>query len=208
MVRDKLWIDEYIKDMEIRFDDVEIIALCLPEGAKGTKNSILVQAQTLGEEKKGLVFEDMLKNRLTSNAYRRLSQAYLKKAQDKWVRQGQVAENSPPKGQIYYDTDRNIFYETTALPRINGGALGKATVTLLGHNRVTILSFNLSGRDCDGLLNLVAKVAGSFQYDENYGFGEAPPASIFKTLWFWLFPGLGTLIVMYLVYRWVASEYG
>jgi hypothetical protein len=207
IISDELALNDYTKDMKIRFDDADILSLC-QQSDKSNKSSILVQAQLLGEEKTGLVFESLHKGHLISNEYREVSRLYLKDAENKWIEQGEVAKGAQPKGQIYYDSAKNIFYETTALPRIKGGAICTATVRLLGHNRATILSFELFGRNCDELLSFIEEVAGSFTYDKNYGFGEAPVTSIFKTLWFWLFPGFGTLIVMFLIYRWVASEYG
>ena len=91
---------------------------------------------------------------------------------------------------------------------INGGVISKATARVLGSNRVTIFSFDLYGSNYEELLNLVKEVAESLEYDENYRFGEQPTKSIFKTLWFWLFPGFVSLIVGLLIYKWVASEYG
>jgi hypothetical protein len=207
IISDELVLGDYTKNMEIRFGDADILLFCQQSG-KGNKNSILVQTHLIGEEKEGLVFESLLKEQLVSNAYREISLSYLKEAQNKWIDGGEVAKGVEPKGKIYYDSAKNIFYETMVLPRISSGAIGIGTVRLLGHNRVTILSFELSGTNCDELLNFVEEVAGSFAYDKNYGFGEAPVTSIFRTLWFWLFPGFGTLIVMFFIYRWVASEYG
>jgi hypothetical protein len=207
IISDELVLDDYTKNMKIRFDDAAILSLCR-QSDKSNKSSILVQAELLGEEKRGLVYESFLKDDLRSNANREASRSYLEDAENKWIEQGEVAKGAKPKGQIYYDSAKNIFYETTALPRIRGGAIGAATVRVLGHNRVTILSLELFGRNCDELLNFIEEAAGSFAYDKNYGFGEAPATTIFKTLWFWLFPGFGALIVMFLIYRWVASEYG
>ena len=209
IITDEYELEDYTKDMEIRFDEVGFIALLLKESQQG-RNSILVQAQTIGDaERQYEVLENSLKEGLTENSYRYISQEYLNEAKMKWIEQGIAAEKQEPKGLIFYDLEKNIFYETTAFDRIdNLGAICKGTARVLGFNRVIILSFELDGRGTDEPLNFIQETAESVEFDKNYGFGEQPAKSIFKTLWVWLFPGFGALIVSFLIYKWVASEYG
>ncbi|MHC4159571.1 MAG: hypothetical protein ACYSSO_10895, partial [Planctomycetota bacterium] len=75
-------------------------------------------------------------------------------------------------------------------------------------NRLTILSFKLYGRKPEDLFGLVEGIVGSFRYDEDYGFGEAPRINVVKILWHYMVPGIGIMIVIFFLYKWVASEYG
>ena len=201
-------LSEHTEDIEIRFGDAEILALCREVGDEDEKNSMLVQARNIEDAKEGLVLEALLEKRLRSNEYRKVSYSYLKDFKRNLMEQGQFAKGSESKGQIYYDSGRHIFFETTVLPRKSGRAIGISTVRLLGSNRVTILSFNLYGEDLEELSGLIGEVADSFTYDEHYGFGEATGIDVVKILWHWLFPGFGTVIVIFFLYKWVASEYG
>jgi hypothetical protein len=208
-VTDELSIEDHSKDMEIRFDNLEILALLQKESPQG-KNSIIVQAELIGEaEKVYVVLENVLKNQLMSSSYKEISRSYLDDAKQKWIEQGIIDNRQKSLRQMYYDSDKNVFYETAAILRADSqGAICQGTARVLGFNRVISLTFNLNGRDCDELFKFIKDVAESVKFDKNYGFGEQPVKSIFKTLWFWLFPGFGTLIVLFLLYKWIASEYG
>lgn len=201
-------LSNYAEELEIRFKDVEILAMCREVGAEDEKSSMLVQARNVGEAKEGLSLETVFEDWLRSNAQWEMSNSYLKDFRIDLMRRGDIAKEVEYERQIYYDADRHIFFETVALPLKRGEAIGISTVRLLGSNKVTILSFNLYGRGVEDLLGLVKEVVDSFTYDEHYGFGEATSTDIAKTLWHWLFPGLGTIIVAFLLYKWVASEYG
>jgi len=208
VIADDMLLSEHTEELKLRFEDVEILALCQEVGGEDEKNSILIQAQSIGEAKEGLVLEALHEERLRSDYNWEVGKSYLEGFRGSLVEQGQVAKKARYKGQIYYDSDRHIFFETMVLPRRRWGAIGISTVRLLGSNRVTILSFNLYGEDSEELLGLLEEVVDSFTYDEHYGFGEATGIDAMKILWHWMFPGFGTIIVAFLVYKWVASEYG
>lgn len=208
VITDDMMLSKSTEELEIRFEDVEILALCQEAGDEDEKNSMLIQARSIGEAKEGLVLEALYEDRLRSDQNWKVGKLYLKDFRGDLIEQGEVARKAKYKSQIYYDSDRHIFFETIVLPRKRRGAIGISTVRLLGSNRVTILSFNLYGGDTEQLFGLLEEVVDSFTYDEHYGFGEATGIDAVKILWHWLFPGFGTIIVAFLVYKWVASEYG
>ncbi|MHC4570746.1 MAG: hypothetical protein ACYS0C_01540 [Planctomycetota bacterium] len=207
VITDDMLLSEYTEELEIRFEDIEILALCQEVGGEDEKNSILIQAQSIGEAREGLVLEALYEERLRSDYNWELGKSYLEGFRGSLVEKGQVAKKAKYKSQIYYDSDRHIFFEKIMLPRRRWGAIGMSMVRLLGNNRITILSFNLYGEDSEELFGLLEEVVDSFTYDEHYGFGEATGTDVGKILWHWLFPGFGTIIVAFLVYKWVASEY-
>jgi hypothetical protein len=210
VITDAAVLNNYPKIYEIRFKGSEILAVCQEAGseAEGEKSSMLVQADAIGEAKEGLPMEVTYEERLRSNLQWGISNAYLKNFRDDLMKEGDVARDAEYERQIYYDPNRHIFFETIALPLKNGGAIGISTLKLLGSNKMTTLSFNLYGKRIKDLLGLVDGVADSFAYDEKHRFGEAPTTDIVKVLWHWLAPGAGIMIVIFIVYKWVASEYG
>jgi len=208
VITEDMLLSEHTEELEIRFEDVEILALCQEAGDEDEKNSMLVQARNIGDAKEGLVLEALYEDRLRSDQNWKVGKFYLKGFRADLIEQGQIAKKSKYKSYIYYDSDRHIFFEKIVLPRKRGGAIGISTVRLLGSNRITILSFNLYGEAPEDLLGLLEEVVDSFTYDEHYGFGEATGIDVVKILWYWLFPGFGTVIVMFLLYKWIASEYG
>ncbi len=210
VITEEAVLSNYAKIYEIRFKDMEILAVCQEAGSKDEeeKSSMLVQARAIGEVKKGLPMESIYEEKVRSNFQWKRSNEYLKGFRDDLMKGGDVARDAEYERQIYYDPNRHIFFETMVLPLKKGGAIGLSTLKLLGSNKVTILSFELYGKSIKGLLDLVEGVADSFSYDENHRFGEAPVTDIVKVLWHWLFPGAGTLIVTFILYKWIKSEYG
>ena len=206
VITDDIELEGYALEAELRSDD-KIVALCREKGAADKAGSIVVQARTLGDDA-GLGYEDMLEESLSSNYYRSVSQSYIFGFEKDLVDKGLAKEVQTSKFQIWYDKERRVYFETVATPLIAGGAVCESTVRLLGSNRVVTLSFSLHGTDVEGPYELIEELVNSFSYDKNYGFGEAPATSVLRTVWFWLFPGVGTLIVMFFLYKWVASEYG
>jgi hypothetical protein len=208
IITDDMLLSESKEKFEIRFKDEEILALCREVDAENEKNSMLIQARSIGEAKEGLVLEAFHEDGLRSDWNWQVGRSYLEDFRGDLIEQGQVARKSKYKSYVYYDLDRHIFFEKIVLPRKRGGAIGISTVRLLGSNRITILSFNLYGETPEDLLGLLEEVVDSFTYDEHYGFGEATGLDVMKILWHWMFPGFGTVIAMFLLYKWIASEYG
>jgi hypothetical protein len=203
-------ISNYVKQYETRFENAEVLAVCREAGtgAEENKSSMLVQAHAIGKVEEGIPMEVTYEKGLHSNYQWEESNAYLKSLRDDLIEQGDVARGAEYNRHIYYDPNRHIFFETIAMPLKRGGAIGTSAVHVLGSNKETILSFNLYGKSVEGIFGLVKEVADSFAYDEHYGFGEATPVDIMRILWHWLVPGAGTLIVMFILYKWIASEYG
>ncbi len=210
VITEETVLNNYSKIFETRFEGSEILAVCREAGseAEGKKSSMLVQADAIGKAEEGLPIEVGYEKALRSNSQWETSVAYLKSFRDDLVKEGDVDNDAKYERQIYYDPNRHIFFETTALPLKNGGAIGISTLKLLGGNKVTTLSFNLYGKSVKNLLDLVKGAADSFAYDEKHRFGEAPTTDIAKVLWHWLAPSAVTLIVFFFVYKWVKSEYG
>jgi hypothetical protein len=210
VIADDVVLNNYSKLYETRFEGPKILAICREAGSEkeSEKNSMLVQADAIGEAKEGLPMEVGYEGMLRSNSQWYASRAYLDNFREDLIKQGDVDREADYKRQIYYDPNRHIFFETTALPLKRGEAIGISTLRILGSNRMTTLSFNLHGKSVEDISGLVKGVADSFAYDEKYGFGEAPATDIVKVLWHWLVPGVGTLIVCFILYKWVASEYG
>jgi hypothetical protein len=203
-------ISNYVKLHESRFENAEVLAVCQEAGtgAEENKSSMLVQAHAIGKVEEGIPMEVTYEKGLHSNLQWKESNAYLKSFRDDLIKQGDVTRDAEYKHNIYYDPNRHIFFETIALPLKSGGAIGTSAVHVLGSNKEAILSFNLYGKSVEGIMGLVKEVANSFAYDEHYGFGEATTIDIMRILWHWLVPGAGTLIVMFILYKWIASEYG
>lgn len=210
VITDDVVLNNYSKLYETRFESSKILAVCRKYGseAESKKNSMLVQAEAIGEAKEGLPMEVGYEDMLRSNSQWSSSRSYLKNFREDLIKQGDVDREEEYNIQVYYDPNRHIFFETTALPLKRGGAIGISTLKILGSNRLTTLSFDLYGENINNISDLIAGVADSFAYDEKYGFGEAPAFDIVKILWHWLVPGAGTLIVCFILYKWVASEYG
>lgn len=210
VITEEAVLSNYSKLHKIRFEGSEILAVFRETGseAEGKKSSILVQANTIGKAEEGLPVEVGYEKGLQSNWQWEKSDTYLKDYKDNLVEQGEADRMVKYERLIHYDPNRHTFFETIVLPLKNGGAIGTSTVHILGGNKAVILSFNLYGKNTKDLFSLVKEAAGSFAYDKNYGFCEAPPSDIAKILWHWLFPGAGTLVVFFFIYKWVASEYG
>jgi uncharacterized protein YbdZ (MbtH family) len=208
VITDEMVLNNYTKMVEVRFADAEVLALCREAGAGDKKSSMLVQAQAVGDAKEGMSMETAYEDKLRSNFQWKMSYSYLTKLRDELMKRGQIDEDTKFESQLRYDPNRHVFFETIALPLRNGRATGISTLRVLGGNKAIVLSFELYGKSTKDLLGLVEEVADSFAYDKNHGFGEAPTTDIVKVLWHWLVPGVGTIIVTFLVYKWVASEYG
>jgi hypothetical protein len=205
IITDETVLNNYTKMFETRFEYVEVLALCRKAGSDGKKSSILVQARAVGEAKEGLSMETVYEDQLRSNAQWDMSISYLKDFRKDLMEQGEIDKETKFVNQVYYDPNRHIFFETTALPIKSGGAICISTLRLPGSNKATILSFKLYGNNVEGLLGLVEDVADSFAYDKNHGFGEAPTTDIVKVLWHWLVPGAVTIIISIILYKWATS---
>lgn len=210
VITDDVVLNNYSKLYETRYEGSKILAVCrkYDSEAESKKNSMLVQANAIGEAKEGLPMEVNYEKMLHSNFQWSASRSYLKSFREDLIKQGDVEREEEYKMQIYYDPNRHIFFETVALPLKKGGAIGISTLKILGSNRMATLSFDLYGENINEISDLIAGVADSFAYDEKYRFGEAPAFDIVRVLWHWLVPGVGTLIICFILYKWVASEYG
>jgi hypothetical protein len=207
LLTDRFELDRYAEEQKLRFDD-EILAICHQGAGQDETNIMLVQARTIGDAREGLVPEDFLKEQLRSNWHRPYSLSYVNDFEQDLVDRKLAPKEPNSKFQIWYDRERNIYFETVIVPLLSGRTEGMSTVRILGGNRVVTLSFELHGTDIQGPYSLIEEVVDSFAYGKYYGFGQAPPTSIFRTVWFWLFPGFGVLIVGFLLYKWAAAEYG
>lgn len=205
---DEMLLEENKEKYANRFDGTESLALFRKAGDEET--SMLVQAQVLGDVKEGLVLENNHEDWLRSNSYRQSCMSYLNGLAGVLAEQGYAVKETRAKFKrtIYYDSNSHIFFETVEIPHKDKGVFALSTVRVLGNNRITILSFFSDAMTLEGFLDTVEEVAYSFDYDDGYGFGESTGTDFIKILWHYIFPGFGTLIVCFFIYKWVASEYG
>ena len=115
VITEDVLLNEYEEVFENRFENAEILALCQEVGYEGEGNSVLVRARSIGDVKEGLVFEELLEERIHSQSSWEVSNSYLKDFRRKLIEEGEVTQKTEYQRRIYYDSDRHIHHETIVL---------------------------------------------------------------------------------------------
>lgn len=135
---------------------------------------------------------------------------FLQKAESGMLKSWKGAERIG--GEVEYDKNRHISFETAKLYHKSVGDIIAVTVKLLGSHRMATLRCYVDGEDAENFLNLVNRVVDSFKYDMGYGFGEAKGIApgwarklLGNTWQSWLLWAVGVIIVSWLIHRWVSG---
>lgn len=200
VISDKDQISELTKDLKLRFENLEVLTLCRKIGDE-ENNFMIMQASHISDREDGVIYEQIMQKQLKSDYYTNGSRQYLKKLKLELVGKDEYG-NYP----VFYDRNKHVLYEILVIGGKKTEASMICTATILGRNRMAILSFDLYDEygDADGLRNLIEDLVASSAYDEGSGYGEQTPFNALKSIWYGM-GGLGTIIIFVVIYKWVSG---
>ena len=198
---------ETIDEVDLSGGGEEILALCRPYEGRNDEY-ILIWCWQISDNPDaggGIIVEQIYRDNFRSNGARSFRISEMISLRKELIEQGVIKSKPKPFYRYFTPKQSNILYDAFVAPHVDGSTMVLSKIKVLGYNRIVAINSKTYIDDVDSHSEYIELIGESVTFDKNYGFGEVPAFDIAKTLWHWVFPGIGTCIVIFLIYRWVNS---